>query len=231
LKKSAPPAEAPSPAEAKELKAAATERAPRKKIFILAGAGVGVLAIAAGIFFFLTKEPPPPPPKPRPVAPKQTPATNEAKTPPVSTAGKAVAKANDVAAAVANGQTAAVNDVLAANAPKSAAPNTNATATTPTATATANPASATEQTHAPTPAISKPVGPVAPSATFKAWVQNLKISGVRGGANPRVFIERTSYAPGDLVNPQLGITFEGYDAETRMLRFKDKSGAVVERRN
>jgi hypothetical protein len=66
---------------------------------------------------------------------------------------------------------------------------------------------------------------------FKAWVQNLRISGVRAGSNPKVFIERTAYGVGDLVNPQLGILFDGYDAETRMLRFKDKTGATVEVRN
>jgi hypothetical protein len=36
---------------------------------------------------------------------------------------------------------------------------------------------------------------------------------------------------GDLVNPSLGIVFDGYDAETRTLVFKDKTGAKVERRN
>ncbi len=41
----------------------------------------------------------------------------------------------------------------------------------------------------------------------------------------------TSYQTGDLVNPQLGISFEGYNAETRLLIFKDKTGASVTRRN
>jgi len=62
-------------------------------------------------------------------------------------------------------------------------------------------------------------------------VENLKISGVRGGATPRVFISGTSFQKGDLVNPQLGITFEGYSSETRMLVFKDQTGAKVERRH
>ncbi|MBA4135949.1 MAG: hypothetical protein C0518_01380 [Opitutus sp.] len=82
----------------------------------------------------------------------------------------------------------------------------------------------------PIPAVTAPSAPPA-SAAFRSWVQNLKISGVRAGASPRVFIERTAYGPGDLVNPQLGISFESYNAETRMLVFKDKSGALVERRN
>jgi len=73
--------------------------------------------------------------------------------------------------------------------------------------------------------------PPPPSNQFRAAVENLKISGVRGGANPRVFIGGTSYQVGDLVNPQLGIILEGYNAETRMLTFRDKTGAKVERRH
>ncbi len=82
------------------------------------------------------------------------------------------------------------------------------------------------------PVVPKPPPPPPPaSPAFKAWVENLHISGVRAGSTTRVFIERTSYAVGDLVNPQLGITFEGYNSETRMLSFKDQTGAIVERRN
>ena len=85
-----------------------------------------------------------------------------------------------------------------------------------------------------TPAVVVPVAPPPPpppTAAFKQWVENAKIMGVRAGATTRVFIGGTAYAIGDLVNPQLGILFEGYNAETRMLLFKDKSGATVERRN
>jgi hypothetical protein len=77
----------------------------------------------------------------------------------------------------------------------------------------------------------EPPPPPPPSMQFKAWVENLKISGVRGGATPRVFIGGTSFQKGDLVNPQLGITFEGYSNETRLLTFKDPTGAKVERRH
>ena len=41
----------------------------------------------------------------------------------------------------------------------------------------------------------------------------------------------TAYATGELVNSQLGIIFDSYNAETRHLVFKDKTGAIVERRN
>lgn len=211
---------------------------------------MAVLAIGAGAFFFLTKEEPPPPPKPRPVAqaPKQA-APQPTAQPPASTPppaapttgfGKAVAKAKDVAGKTAQEQTAAANEVLEADAakpgvtpPASASPPSGAATSTasvpaPSHSTATTPAIATVE---PAPTVVKPAAPPPPSVAFKAWVQNLKISGVRGGANPRVFIERTAYAPGDLVNPQLGVTFETYNAETRMLVFKDKSGATVERRN
>jgi hypothetical protein len=41
----------------------------------------------------------------------------------------------------------------------------------------------------------------------------------------------TTYQPGDLVNPQLGVIFEDYIDETRTIVFKDKTGARLERRN
>jgi hypothetical protein len=93
-----------------------------------------------------------------------------------------------------------------------------------------------EEKPVPVVVPAKPVEPPPPppppaSAEFKAWVENARISGVRAGSTTRVFIDRTSYAVGDLVNPQLGISFDGYNAETRMLTFKDATGAKVERRN
>jgi hypothetical protein len=76
-----------------------------------------------------------------------------------------------------------------------------------------------------------PKPPPPASVAFRGWVENLKISGVRGGTNPRVFVGKSSYLRGDLVNPQLGIIFEEYNPETRVITFKDKTGARVERRN
>jgi hypothetical protein len=78
-----------------------------------------------------------------------------------------------------------------------------------------------------------PPPPPPPSAQFKAWVEGLKIGGVsvRAGRPPRMIIEKTTYDVGDLVNPNLGISFEGYNPTTRMVTFKDKTGATVERRD
>jgi hypothetical protein len=75
----------------------------------------------------------------------------------------------------------------------------------------------------------EPPPPPPPSVAFRSWVENLKIGGSRPGATPRVFIGNSSYGKGDLVNPTLGITFEGV-SETKMIMFKDKTGARMERR-
>lgn len=76
-----------------------------------------------------------------------------------------------------------------------------------------------------------PPPPPPPSVAFRAWVDNLRISGVRTGSETKVFIGGTSYEAGEIVNPQLGIIFESYNVETRRLTFRDKTGAAVERRN
>ena len=75
-----------------------------------------------------------------------------------------------------------------------------------------------------------PIIPPPASVAFRAWAENLTVSAARGGASPRIFVGGTAYQTGDLINPQLGITFEGYNDETRTVIFRDKTGATVERR-
>lgn len=244
LKKPGTPSEPPTePLDEQALKAAATEKKPRRTVLMLAGGGAAVLAIAgAALWFFVLREPPPPPIQPRPVVQgkttakpaEATPAEQKSPAAPAASNGyvQAVAKTKQVSTTVANGQTAAANDVLAADAPALAKPGSHVVAQPASnGDASETTAAASSGGAALPPSVERAAGVPAPSFAFKAWVQNLRISGVRGGASPRVFIERTAYAPGELVNPMLGITFEGYNTETRMLVFKDKTGATVERRN
>ena len=88
---------------------------------------------------------------------------------------------------------------------------------------------------APAPAVTPPSaalgGPPAPSAIFKAWVEGLKINGVSATDRPRILIDGTAYAAGELVNEPLGISFVGYEPATRLLIFKDKTGATVKHRH
>ena len=130
-------------------------------------------------------------------------------------------------------QLAPLNEVVAAE-PEPAKPAPSAVAPESGPVQTAQPAvtspPAAEPVVAPPPAPVKPPPPP-PSMAFKAWVINLKIRGVRGGEAQRVFIGKTSYVPGDVVNQQLGIVFVGYDEATRMLTFADKTGATFGRRD
>jgi len=82
-----------------------------------------------------------------------------------------------------------------------------------------------------TPPSAAPVGPPAPSAIFKAWVEGLKINGVSATDRPRILIDGTAYAAGELVNGPLGISFVGYEPATRLLIFQDKTGATVKHRH
>ncbi len=187
-----------------------------KKALLIGGAVLLVLLGGAGFayFKFFAK------PAAKPVAPPP-PSVTQAQPPP---------KVKQMIEKVTAEQFAPLNEVVAAD--PSAAPTK-----TPVASAAPAAASATSvETPTAEPVIAPPPAPVKPpppppSLAFKAWVINLKIRGVRGGEAQRVFIEKISYVPGDMVNQQLGITFVGYDEETRMLTFVDKTGATFERRH
>ena len=186
--------------------------------FLLFGT-LGLLLLASGGYVYLkffSKSGSPPVPAPQPAAVTVVP-------PPNATAEKIkrmVEKAEQE-------QFAPLNEVVAAN-------ETPAPVKPVTTPANENPVS--QQAATPDPAVTPaPVvqntPPPPPSMAFKAWVINLRIRGVRGGDAQRVTIEKTTYVPGDMVNPQLGITFVGYDESTRMLTFQDKTGATFERRH
>lgn len=70
-----------------------------------------------------------------------------------------------------------------------------------------------------------------PNINFQAWVQNVRITGLRTGAMPRILIGGASFDVGEIVHPELGIVFDGYDADRRVLRFRDTTGALAERRH
>jgi hypothetical protein len=205
-----PPAGAKKPAGVPEKKAA---DGSRKNLVPILGA-VAVLVLGGAYFAFkkLTAEAPA---QPRPAA--RQPAVNPPTDAPATVQQQLEKGKQD--------QMAPLNEVVGADQP----------AATPGSAATpAEGQPATDPAAANPPAVVAPPPPPPPptaSLPFKAWVQNLRIGGMRGGANPRVFIEHTAYAPGDVVNPNLGISFVGFNAETRMLIFKDKTGATVELRN
>ena len=68
------------------------------------------------------------------------------------------------------------------------------------------------------------------NAAFRSFVANAKISGVFQGTPSRVVINGRLIREGEVVDPPLGIIFNGIDANRHQLVFKDKSGATVSRR-
>lgn len=62
------------------------------------------------------------------------------------------------------------------------------------------------------------------------FIDQLKVSGIRMGPPPRLFIEGLTYKPGDVIDQRLGIVFVGVNVSTKELVFKDRTGAVVRRR-
>lgn len=83
------------------------------------------------------------------------------------------------------------------------------------------------------PGMSAPVSvEAAPEAApeFRAFVTNARISGIFQGNPARAVINGKLSRAGEVVDPGLGITFEGLDDGRKNLVFKDRSGAKVTRR-
>ncbi|HYC72963.1 MAG TPA: hypothetical protein VEB66_17255 [Opitutaceae bacterium] len=229
------PAGAPAPAAKADEEEDEEDDKPKsgkEKLFKYGIIGVLVAAALAwqGVKYFLrsaasetvdrvfTKETPPP-------APKDAPPEG-----PQSAQGKAVEKARNAVAANNERQAELPTDEPAAPATPPAADSGPAAGNETPAPTPAPPV------IEPAPAVPVEVKPATPpppppSQAFRAWVQNLKIGSVRGGSPARLQVGGVTYIPGDLVNPQLGILFESYDGNTRMIRFKDRqTGAIMERR-
>jgi hypothetical protein len=182
----------------------------KKKRVMLIGGLVFVLVLAGGGFVAFQKFTAEPAPEPRPKLVAK----------PVTVQGQAVATAQKVVEQAKAQAAEPINEIL------NEQPKTGAVTA-----ATKEPVQTAEEKPLEPAKPSLPPPPPAPSTAFRGWVENLKISGMRGGANPKIFVGGTTYQPGDLVNPQLGVIFEDYIDDTRTIVFKDKTGARLERRN
>lgn len=216
-----------------------------KRLAILGGVAVVVLG-TAGFFaykIYLGAEPPPPPPitkkKAAPAAaPAPAAAATAAAAAPADPNKPAVGgptpseTLNNLARApaqiinnakttinnAAQGRQASIEEVAASDpasqAPKAAAPATN----TATAVRGLSPGiGATTEVQAGAEA----------TVAFRAYVANVKIGGV---VVTRAIINNKLTRAGETVDNQLGITFEGYDPDTKLLTFRDRSGATVSRK-
>jgi hypothetical protein len=78
---------------------------------------------------------------------------------------------------------------------------------------------------------SAPIEPGADAgAEFRLLVANLKIKGVFLGDPPRAVINGRLMRAGERVDSELGVTFEGLDADRSRLIFKDRTGATIQRK-
>ncbi|HUL53223.1 MAG TPA: hypothetical protein VLT83_07435 [Opitutaceae bacterium] len=159
-------------------------------------------------------------PAPLPVAVTKVPppAAKPAPAAPTTPQGRAIQKARDVVAAVAANRTAPTNEVTG-SAPRSPAPKSTAPGATPA------PAAAPAA-----PGATAPAAVIAPSQSFRVFVDRLKIGGVRVGPPARLFLGGVTYKPGDVIDEGLGIVFVSVDVTTQEIVFKDGTGAVVRRR-
>lgn len=79
------------------------------------------------------------------------------------------------------------------------------------------------------PSVRPAAAPLPFAGTAEAWIRELRISGLRRGSSPRILIGGRSYAQGEIVNAELGVIFVAYDEPRRTLRFKDRTGRIIER--
>jgi hypothetical protein len=242
----------PEVPESAAVTAANAKAIAKKKRTVLIGAGLAAALVCGGLSYFavrmfLTPEPPPPPPPAaKAKAPAPSPTVAVVSTPaPAPAAPTAAATPGSIAHIPANAINKAKAAVDARNAsgqsnvdsaltgdpiadkpaigtgasPASKAPVARPAATAKTAV-TAGVSATTELEQAAVEA----------SPEFRSYVANAKIAGVFQGSPARALINGRMARTGEMVEPSLGITFEGYDPAKRHLSFKDKSGAVVVRK-
>jgi len=68
------------------------------------------------------------------------------------------------------------------------------------------------------------------NANFRRFVGDMVIRGVFQGAHPRAHINGRMVSQGEMVERNLGITFESIDSDKKTITFRDGTGAVITRR-
>lgn len=213
------------------------------KVVVFGGGIAALLVLGGGGFYAWTTffAPPPPPivarPKPAAAAPAAAvPVTSSVATKPAAALTpsdtlnavaaapvNAINKAQDaLAARRASGQ-AGVDAVIAGQDASDNRP-TNATVPVTQAQAAATLAPGITATSSEVQAMAEA------TPAFRSFVANGKVTGVIGGSPAKIILNGRLARTGDIVEPALGITFDGLDADRKLLVFKDKTGAVVTRK-
>jgi len=68
------------------------------------------------------------------------------------------------------------------------------------------------------------------SPAFRAFVANIKVSGVFQGTPARALVDGRMVRQGEMVDPVIGVSFDSIDADKKLLIFKDRTGATVVRK-
>lgn len=68
---------------------------------------------------------------------------------------------------------------------------------------------------------------VKPSPAFREWVRKVQIGGVMPGDDPKALINRMTFRPGEMVDYNLRITFEGLAENGTLLVFRDATNAYL----
>jgi len=170
---------------------------------------VGVLVICAGtVLWFVFRKAPAAPAASAPLA---HPVMRVEKT-----------KRREAASPVATNAAAQANvAVVAASLP---APESSPAAAAP---GSISPPAAMLTNPPPAPQAVPP--PPVPSLRFRAFVDRLKIGGIRVGPPLRLFVDGVTLRQGDFIDGDLGVVFVGIDPATSELIFKDQTGAEVRR--
>jgi hypothetical protein len=196
----------PTPAPSSQTQEVSTAKKPSRTLLALL-AGLLVFCGACYFWFFIRAS--------KPVAVAHLPAVEAKQTPP----------GGGEAASQAPAAVAADHPAAAGQSPEHA--TTGAPVASPAETpGTLAPASPSAPAAVPPP----PPPPPEPTLQFRAFVDHLKINGVRTGPPPRLFVDGISCRPGDVLDHDLGVVFDGLDSTSNEIIFKDATGAVVRRR-
>jgi hypothetical protein len=68
------------------------------------------------------------------------------------------------------------------------------------------------------------VSNAAEATALRAWVDDVRITGVLSGSSPRAIINGRLVRPGDVVDASAGIVFDGVDLERKLVVFRNRVG-------
>jgi hypothetical protein len=232
-------------AAAAEIVVAPPRRRKKGGLVTLVG-GLMLLGLAGGVAFLTFQhfsEEPPPPPKPRPKVVVKSPATATAEkttgpTPsktldaPVSAPGKLIESAQEAVAGRRGNVQEGIDAIMDGRDPS----GSRGSGTPLPGELVGRPApglSSFSSSAAISPGVSVTTEIQASkeaSAAFRYIVTDAKVTGVYQGSPPRALINGRLIRVGQMLDEGLEISFEGIDAENRVLNFVDRSGARVSKR-